>query len=325
MELTADNAAEYLRARGIESRRLVSLGGGVSNMVLLVESDGGPFVLKQSLAKLRVQDDWRADRGRILRERDALLDSAAFLPGGAVPRVLWSDPENYLFAMSAVPGRSWKEQMFDGILQKETARRVGTLLGLFIGATWRDASFEQAYGDQTVFDQLRIDPYYRSIAQRHPDVADAVRQLIHESAARRVALVHGDWSPKNILIEGDRLSLIDFEVVHFGDPSFDSAFCLNHLVLKWFRLPSYRGALEAMARAYWAGLLEALPPPAAAFIEAATLDHLGFLLLARVDGKSPAEYLKEEALREQVRRAAKSLICSRPESVEALLAHLNTM
>jgi aminoglycoside phosphotransferase (APT) family kinase protein len=319
VELSLENAGEYLLSRGIRAVRIRELGGGVSNTVLLVNTDQGSFVLKQSLPRLRVKDEWLADRSRILREMSGLIDAATFLLAGSVPKVLWADPSNYLFAMSVAGGRSWKEQMFGGVFDPEVAHKTGSLLGLLIRSTWKDQHYQQKYGEQTAFDQLRIDPYYRRIAQRHPDVAGRVTELISASSERRVALVHGDWSPKNILVQPGGLTVIDFEVVHFGDPSFDAAFCLNHLVLKWFCLPAHRPALEALMAAYWSGLLEKLPTGASSFFEGAALRHLGCLMLARVDGKSPVEYLNDEQSKTEIRRVAKKLIFRSPTILDELM------
>src|SRR5712692_8780543 len=227
MELRAANAADYLKGRGIElaSPRISELGGGVSNTVLLVESGARRFVLKQALGKLRVEQEWLADRERIFRESAALRKLSLRLPAGSLPEVLFEDRENVAFAMSAAPESSacWKDLLLGGEVRVETAEQVGRLLARIVSATWRQADWEREFGDQTVFDQLRIDPYYRSTGRRHPDIEPFAARLIAESAGRRVCLAHGDWSPKNFLVDGARVMAIDFEVVHFGDPSFDTA------------------------------------------------------------------------------------------------------
>ena len=324
MELTVENAGSYLRSRGIRVVRVRELGGGVSNTVLQVETDEGPLILKQSLPQLRVKDEWLADRSRIWRERQGIIDAATFWPAGSVPKVLWEDPSNHLFAMSAVDGRSWKEQIFSGVFDREVARQTGALLGTLIRSTWNHPIYQEKYGDQTAFDQLRIDPYYRCIARRHADIARHVAELIAESSERRLSLVHGDWSPKNVLVRPDGLTVIDFEVVHFGDPSFDAAFCLNHLLLKWFCLPRQQPALKALMIAFWSGLFETLPSYASSFMESAALRHLGCLMLARVDGKSPVEYLTTEDLQEQIRGVAKQLICRPPVEFDELMSRITS-
>jgi 5-methylthioribose kinase len=237
MELNEKTAAAYLRSRGILANRIAELGGGVSNVVLLVETGEQSLILKQSLSQLRVKDRWLADRSRIFREMESLINTASFLPEGSVPEVLWADKANYLFAMSAVSGLCWKNELMAGRLDHAIAARAGTLLGTLVRPTWKSETLLKKYGDLTTFEQLRLDPYCRTIAARHPEVRGELLSLLEETTLRRISLVHGDFSPKNILAEENRVTLIDFEVVHFGDPAFDAAFCLSLLLLGWFYQP----------------------------------------------------------------------------------------
>lgn len=312
IELTPQNAPEYLG----RPCTVTALGGGVSNTVLLAESPGERVVLKQSLGKLRVEQEWFSERSRVFREAAALQMLAGILPDGSIPKVLSEDPENYAFTMSAAPAdaKTWKTLLFEGHTCGQTAERIGQLLGTMIARTWNSALFESVFGDQTVFHQLRIDPYYRTTAARHPDLAPHFERLIDVSGSRRVSLVHGDWSPKNFLVSGAEVMLIDFEVIHFGDPSFDSAFLLNHLLLKSYRLPQWRDDFRKLALRFWDTLLASLPPECDWF-ERATIQHLGCLLLARIDGKSPAEYITGNELRDTIRQAARKLIVQPPATV----------
>jgi len=324
LELNAANAEDYLKGRGIEpgALRISELGGGVSNTVLLVESGARRFVLKQALGRLRVEQEWLADRQRIFRESAALEKLAEHLPAGSLPEVLFEDRENFAFAMGAAPASSacWKSLLLSGEIRVETAERVGELLARMVSATWRQAGWEREFGDQTIFDQLRIDPYYRASARSHPDLESSAARLMAESASRRVSLTHGDWSPKNFLVDGSRVIAIDFEVIHFGDPSFDTAFMLNHFLLKSFYRPQWAGLYAEAAGGFWRTFASGIPWEP--WIETATLQHLGWLLLARVDGKSPAEYIRTPELQDRVRRFARGLILSPPESVAEVLSKL---
>jgi len=316
-QLTAANAAQYLAARGMPGPQAVDeLGGGVSNTVLLITMAQSRLVLKQSLPKLRVEQDWFSDPGRIFRESEALHSLAPHLPPGSVPEILFEDRENFAFAMSAAPpgAETWKAQLMRGEIRPRIAARIGEMLAAMLHASWRDAAWEARFGDQTVFDELRLDPYYRSTARVHPDLAPDFARLMRESAARRVSLVHGDWSPKNFLVSPcGGVMAIDFEVIHFGDPAFDTAFMLNHLALKSVARPADKPGYRAAALQFWESL-EAGLPAECAWLEEATLRHLGALMLARVDGKSPVEYLAADA-RPQVRAMARELIARPPASI----------
>jgi len=316
-ELAAGNAAEYLALRGMGGTpRVTELGGGVSNTVLLIEKDGSRFILKQALGKLRVHDDWFSDRERIFRESAALRWAAPHLPAGSVPEVLFDDRENCLFAMSAAPDDAvtWKSLLLGGELDEGTAASIGGMLAAMVSKSWRDPESERVFGDQTVFDQLRLDPYYRTTAARHTDLRGYFDRLLEESAGRRVSLVHGDWSPKNFLAAGGRVMAIDFEVTHFGDPAFDAAFLLNHLLLKSFYRPEWSAGFARLSERFWETYRAGLPAECA-WIERATLSHLGCLLLARIDGKSPAEYITDAGMRERIRRFARQLIVTPPDRI----------
>ncbi|MCB9383223.1 MAG: phosphotransferase [Bryobacterales bacterium] len=317
--LSAQSAGEYLAQRGIKVKSARELGGGVSNTVIWVEAvDSDPFILKQALPQLRVQDEWLAERSRIFRERDGLIDVARLLPRGQAPAILWSDDDNFLYAMEAVsPAVSWKDRLLAGDLNPAYARAAGQALGMTIAGSWQDFAMEQRYGDQRAFDQLRTDPYYRTVARRHPAIVQQVYDWIAQIEPLRLALTHGDWSPKNMLVRGDGLVFIDYECIHFGDPSYDIAFCLNHLCLKAFHMPEHATALHDLARTFLSATLASAPYEG---IEARAARHLAFLMLARVDGKSPAEYL-DEPTRARVRQTALRLIAERPTTVEHSLAY----
>ncbi len=324
-ELSVENAHDYLARRPETARkqwRITPLAGGVSNTVLLAESGSARIVLKQALAKLRVKEDWYADRTRIHRECAAMRELAPHLEPGAVPRILFEDEENCLFAMEAAPrrARTWKALLLEGQAPAGIAESVGAMTAAMLRASWGSARWEELYGDQTAFDQLRLDPYYRFTAERHPDLAPQFGERI-ELARRRYALVHGDWSPKNFLVWDDRVMAIDFEVIHYGDPSFDAAFLLNHLLLKSFFRPQ-RSPQYAVAARRFLGQVQAALPAEAAWFESTTVRHLGCLLLARIDGKSPVEYIEEEPLKARIRGFARRLILEPPDSAAAVFASI---
>lgn len=316
IELNPANAAEYLVARGVPRPRDVrELGGGVSNTVLLADLGGLRIVLKQSLHKLRVEQDWFSDPNRIFRESAALIRLAEFLRPGSLPEVFFEDHDNHAFAMSAAPpeAETWKAHLLRGEISTAIASTIGRMLAAIWRASVRGGAWEDEFGDQTIFRELRLDPYYNATALRHPDLAGRIDSLMRESAARRVALVHGDWSPKNFLVAGDSVMAIDFEVVHFGDPSFDTAFLINHLALKSFLQPAHKAAYQSAAFCFFDAARQGLEDTA--WLEPATLAHLGALMLARVDGKSPAEYL-DSGLQSRVRAVARDLILHPPATIK---------
>ncbi len=324
--LTPEGLRGYLAEHGLVRNQgevtVRPLGGGVSNLVFLIEGPGVRWVAKQSLAKLRVQDDWRSDRERIFSEAEAikmlrpLLPAQADLGDARLPEVIHIDRENYLFIMTAAPAASvvWKEMLLCGQVELSVARDVGRLLGQLIQRSRDDPGLRSRFEDRQVFDQLRVDPYYRTLARRQPDVRSVVEELIADSFEVRTAIVHGDYSPKNIIVsERGELFLIDFEVVHWGDPAFDAGFLLNHLFLKALHQPHFAPLYFSAAQEFWKALVSDFQPEAEGAFEVMTLRHLGALMLARIDGKSPVEYIRDEATKNRVRDVAKRILFDRPQ------------
>jgi 5-methylthioribose kinase len=315
-ELTPASAAAYLaRRERFRKLRIVELAGGVSNTVLLIETGAARFVLKQSLPQLRVAQEWLSDRARIFREAAALQALAPCLPPGAVPAVLFEDRENYLFGMTAAPDSSetWKSALLRGECDPRVAVAAAEALAGLMWRGWQSDPMRDAFGDLRIFRELRLDPYYRTVAERCPEVSAKLIALEADYPRRACTLVHGDFSPKNLLVCGADVMAIDFEAIHFGDPGFDAAFLLNHLRLKSFRLPRQAGGYAVLARVFWETLVSLMPP--VPNFERRTIEHLGALLLARIDGKSPVEYIRDPALKQHIREFARSAILHPPSTV----------
>ena len=321
--LSSENLPAYLAACGLVRRAedivVRELGGGVSNIVLLVESpaDAAPrWVVKQSLGKLRVKDDWRSDRARIVREAQAIEALRAVLGPSHLPEIVYLDRENFLFIMTAAPLGSvvWKESLMEGGRSDPgIAREAGRLLAQMINGSRADPVFQPEFLDRTVFEQLRVDPYYLTTAERHPNLRPQFDELIAYARNITTALVHGDYSPKNMLVSGGKIFLIDFECVHWGDPAFDAAFLINHLLLKTFYRPRFASLYGEALKEFRDTLAKGLGDERPGEFERRTMRHLGGLMLARMDGKSPVEYIRDEDVKNRVRRVAEQILIERPD------------
>lgn len=306
------------------------LGGGVSNWVLLFECGDG-VVVKAALARLRVQDEWLADPTRAIAEGRAMAALGRRLPPGDLPRVLFVDRDAYLLGMTRAPADAhpWKEDLLRGDVDVAVARRVGALLGRLHRVAWEDESLARAFGDLTLFYQLRLGPYHEraaQVAEQRGD--DGLAFLLGAGAERmrhnRVTLVHGDFSPKNLLVHGDGVLALDFEVVHWGNPDFDTAFLLTHLTLKAIHCPSATGAYDEAARAFLDSYATTLGRRAIDDIARGALAQAGCLLVARADGKSPAEYL-DGAGRARARALGAAVLRKEIEDVSDLFAVAATL
>jgi hypothetical protein len=328
LELTTEaTAGEVLRRVGVVPEGVAveahALSGGISNIVLAASWPGGRAVLKQSLPELRVAVEWHFDRARIINERRAMRYLEEILPAESVPAVLAHD-EAYLFVMSQAPdgGVNWKDALLRGDIDLQAAERAGALLGEIHRRSAQDAGVARDFADLTPLLHGRVDPYHRTAAAVNPCVAKVIEAEVERLLATRRCLVLGDWSPKNLLVYPDQVLALDFEVAHYGDPAFDVAFLLTHLVLKRVRRPGDAARLRAAAHAFltgYQGTAGAVLPP-----DDHVVSELGCLLLARVDGKSRIEYLPAEEPRVHVRALSYDVLrtTDRPltETLDRLLA-----
>ncbi|MCK9878869.1 aminoglycoside phosphotransferase family protein [Frankia sp. Ag45/Mut15] len=292
--------ARHLVSRGLAASPLDvevrELAGGVSNDVVAVRAPGLDAVVKRALGRLRVAEEWLADPARIDTEGRALRLAGRLVPG-AVPAVLDLADGYLVIERAPDPWRTWKQDLLAGTAQVTVADQLGRALGRWQTATARAADVAAGFEDVTAFDQLRVDPFHRTVARRHPDLAGPIHQTIESMAADRRCLVHGDYTPKNVLVgpAATGLWVIDWEVAHFGDPTFDPAWTVGHLLLKSIHRPASASAYAAAARAFLAGLdaerLNGVAHGGVPLDAAQLIRQTGCLLLARVDGKSPAEYL----------------------------------
>ncbi len=306
IELTADNAAEYMRQRGwiAGPARIEPLGGGVSNAVLRVQTPERLFVLKQSRPQLRTRDAWFSDLDRVYREQEVMQVLAPILPTHTVPEVLFADRENYVFVMAHAPdgAKVWKQQLLAGEVDFAVGEHAGRILGRIHETTARNPQLVERFRDRTVFVQLRVDPFYRRIQERRPEVADAVRPLIDRLLSASDGLCHGDYSPKNILTHEHGFTLVDYETAHLGDPTMDLGFFLSHLLLKAVKRWGDRERHFELTRRFWQGYAAETKFLPQVELQRRGIEHCAVCLLARIDGTSPVEYLPEEDKRSAVRR-----------------------
>lgn len=303
-------------------RRIRRLEGGVSSDIWLLEFATGAVCVKRALPKLRVEADWRAPVGRNAAEAAWLRWAGARAPGSA-PRVLAEDRAAGILAMEYLaPDRHpvWKAELMAGRVDGGLAAAFGALLARLHAASVDDAGARgEEFRNGATFHAIRVEPYLLHPLAAHPDLEAPLRAMADALDADRTALVHGDASPKNVLVRPDGAPLLlDAECATLADPAFDLAFCLNHLLLKARVVPRAGGALGAAAAAlrdaYFAGC--AWEDPAGLDARAARL--LAGLMLGRVDGRSPVEYLDTEELRAPVRAFARARILDPAPSLAAL-------
>lgn len=314
--LDTEAIVDFLRSRGkldLGGRAPVlrPLAGGVSCHTVLIDTGSNRVVLKRALGRLRVERDWRAKPARAMTEADAIVLLHGLTPG-FVPELLDRDPETNTIVIAAAPADwvCWK----DALLEREpdptsgaasVAAALGAVLGTWHRATWHDRAVAAQFDDYEAFDQLRVAPFHRTVAAAHPAVAATIDECSEELLTRRDCLVHGDFSPKNVLVGGTGLVVLDYEVAHFGAAVFDLAFMSCHLALKALHMPSRAAEMRAAAAAFVAGYQRSGSGSSGGVSRLGW--HTACLLLARVDGLSPAGYLSP-GVADTVRRLALAVL-----------------
>ena len=296
------------------------LAGGVSSDVVAVRGGTVQLVVKTPLDRLKVTHDWHADRRRVVAEAEALQIASRITPD-AVPRVVDLDNDAYVIVLEAAdPG--WlphRDQLMLGIGDPLVGEQLGSTLAQWHMATRKPDVLARELHDVAAFVALRIDPFYRFVAAQYPELEDEINAAADTLLTERVCLVHGDFSPKNILVGPGRIWVLDWEVAHLGCPAFDLSFMLTHLVLKTLHRPQFAKGYERVANAfidsYREGVGREFPPDRQLVL------NIGCLLLARVDGKSPAPYLTEDDAA-RARSLATELVRGGPSTAMAVWERL---
>jgi aminoglycoside phosphotransferase (APT) family kinase protein len=299
------------------------LTGGVSSDIWRVETEDKQYCVKRALATLRVAAQWEVSTDRNAFEWAYMELVATFAPG-RVPHPVAHDPVRGLFAMAwlePAQHRLWKDELLAGRVDPADAARVGALLGKIHAVTAAMPELAEQFATDENFHALRIDAYLLATARAHPDLAPQIEAAAALTARTKQALVHGDVSPKNIMLGPNGPILLDSECAWWGDPAFDLAFCLNHILIKSRVIAGANETLTASFNALIAAYLHYVRWEDAAALEARAATLLPMLALARVDGKSPVEYLDETqrmALRSDARAVVRQNRTSLTDGVTAL-------
>jgi aminoglycoside phosphotransferase (APT) family kinase protein len=315
--MTEAVVGEFLHRAGLGTPiRVEALSGGVSSDIWRVDLPGASICVKRALPRLRVAQVWEAPIERNRYERQ-WMQTAGHAVHGAAPRVLAWDDAAGLFAMEFLDHPVWKTLLRDGHANASFAAKVGTSLAAIHGATAGKADVAANFPTDAIFYAIRLEPYLVATAARHPDLAGTLEGLAQRTAGSKHCLVHGDVSPKNILVAGHGPVFLDAECAWYGDPAFDLAFCLNHMFLKsvWVRnaRAGFMQCFDALSAAYLRRVTWEMP----AELEARAATLLPGLLLGRVDGKSPVEYL-DQAGQVLVRQAARKLLVTGERTLAGL-------
>ena len=291
---------------------MIPLTGGVSSDIWRVELKQQTVCVKRALPQLKVAALWEAPIERNQYEWEWLRIAGTVEPT-AVPSLIARDTESGCFIMEYLETQNypiWKNQLRDGLTDLETAKAVGQRLASIHAATAGQPDIRDRFPTDHIFHAIRIEPYLLTTAKRHDDLAGPIHQIATDLAQTKQTLVHGDISPKNILVGPSGPLFLDAECACYGDPVFDITFCLNHLMLKCIWTPratsGFLRAFDVLSKSYLDGVVW---DDRQAF-EARAARTLPALFLARVDGKSPVDYITTEKHRDLIRHVARKLLRS---------------
>jgi len=295
--LDESSVVPYLTERGLitGNATVEVLTGGVSCVVLAVANADVDLVVKQALPELKTKAKWVADQRRAIVEADAMRVYHSITPD-SVPELIDIDPDNFTLTMSRLPHSctNWKQDMLEGRIFPEMGEKLGGVLAQWHNAAAQSAEIKDKFMEDSLFEQLRVSPFYRSVKDKNPNLQDVISQLIGEITTIKTTLVHGDFSPKNILATSDHNPIVlDFEVAHTGNPVFDLAFVSAHLLCKVIRAenPSEQADLIATATNFLAAYRQA----SRLSVAESLAHHVALIALARVEGVSPVNYLDQSA------------------------------
>jgi 5-methylthioribose kinase len=304
-------SSEFVRAE--------ELSGGVSSTILKITTEHGAYCLKQPLPALKVAKLWNAPIERVYAEIAWLKLAASIVPG-CTPSLLGVDEQTNSFVMSFLPPEeypNWKTELLSGRVNPCFAASVAASLVKIHAGTADNENVRRAFSNDDSFFSLRLDPYLMETARCHPDLAEILRALVARTQSEKRVLVHGDVSPKNILVGAAGPIFLDAECACYGDPAFDVAFLLNHLLLKTVAKKTRLAALLEAFDAFINGYLPGVDWEPRSILEGRIASLLPALTLARISGKSPVEYLGPST-REDVVKVAAWLVAFPPETLEEL-------
>ena len=270
------------------------LTGGVSCVVLAVSNSEIDLVVKQALPELKTKAKWVADQRRAIVEADAMKVCHAITPDN-VPQLIDCDPQEFTLTMSRLPRSctNWKIDMLEGRIHPEMGAKLGGVLATWHNATAADAAIKSKFLEGELFEQLRVSPFYRAVAIKNTNLQGSISELIDEITTEKIALVHGDFSPKNIMATTDHSPVVlDFEVAHTGNPVFDLAFLSAHLLCKIIATDN-QGNKELLVQTA-KEFFHKYSQTTRLAISANLSKHIALIALARVEGVSPVNYLTPE-------------------------------
>jgi len=311
-----------------EPFEISTVEGGVSSNVWYIRTRSGrEMIAKHPLARLNVEQEWLADQRRSDFEAMFLRDMEACMPE-SVASVLAHDGDSHTLFLEYFPGhayRNWREEILAGCVHERTGAAVGSILSRVHRLFACDAEAKKRYDARDILVGTRIDPYFDAVAKRHPGLVRKIGELKKRVLEADAVVIHGDVSPKNILVGEDRTILLDAECACIGDPAFDPAFLLAQLLLKALVVVDKEQEIMAACDGFAASYFEGVNWEDRAALERRVIEYLGLFLLARIDGKVPVPYIHDGFVKTLARDFGTQLIDLEGGTLTGVLSYWSMM
>ena len=269
---------------------------GASSTIIMIIRETEKLVLKQALRRLKVKKEITAPLDRNLREQDCIDLMNSFLEPGIIPEIRFRDRDNCLFVMTSAPDEAiqWKKMLLEGQVDLSIGVKIGQILAKIHNHTANNKKIYEQFKDNSIYILGRIDPCYREIQKAIPELREAMRKIIDGTVTRQEALCTEDFNPKNTLVKDRKFMLVDHEGAHYGDPSFDVGQFIAHIFLKSIHNWEIKDAYFDLVQSFWNGYCDEISVWSSKAFEPMVVKHTMAMMLGRVVGKLPVEYLVEE-------------------------------
>ncbi len=286
------------------------LKGGVSCEIYKVDTTTNSYCIKKALKKLRVEKDWYADPIRSYYEYLWLKKTKKILPSSIPEVISYNRMKNYLIIEYLNMSRysNLKEDLLKGKVDLDNLNKIAKKL-LYIHKNLKSNYNKKIFQTHNFnFIKLRINPYLLELNKTYPELKKYINETVNLLRNNQHTVIHADFTPKNILVSKNKQIILDAETANYGDPSFDIVSLINHLIIKLLFVNKNKKnfvlALKKIFNTYHSNVTWEEKQD----IIKRSLTLLPLMMLARVDGKSPVEYIKNNNEKNKLRRIALDLI-----------------
>ena len=301
------------------------LTGGVSSEVYHVKTNKNNYCIKRSLKRLLVKKKWIANTNRIKFEYLWLKHCQNILKRNIPNTYEFNNKKKYIVMeyLKTSQYKTLKQLYFNKIININTIRSISKHLYKIHSNSSNYKTKKTFEGNYKNFYDLRLDPYFNEVGRVYPKYKGYIKKINENYIKHSNTLVHGDFSPKNILVGKNKIIYLDAECCNFGDPVFDLVFFTNHLLIKsiFFKDKSqefiklyisfYREYLSNLSTKHFNSYIDRI------------IKMTPIMLLSRVDGKSPVEYINKVKIKNIIRKKSFLLLDSKISSLNDIIKVIN--